>query len=127
MTQGNTPEPGSIVWQDLTVGNASAIRDFYAKVVGWEPKPVCVGDYEDFNMTKPASGETAGGICHALGVNANLPPQWLIYISVADLDQSIADCKKLGGQVIDGVRKMGRQRFCVIRDPAGAVAGLIGD
>ena len=34
-------------------------------------------------------------------------------------------CVELGGQVIDGPREMGGQTFCVIRDPAGAVAALI--
>lgn len=127
MTQGSIPETGTIAWQDLTVADAPAIRDFYAKVAGWKPQPVSMGEYDDFNMTKPASGEPAAGICHARGVNANIPPQWLIYISVADLDQSISHCQELGGKVIDGPRKMGEQRFCVIKDPAGAVAGLIGD
>ncbi len=125
MTQDNKYEIGAIAWHDLTVADAPAIRDFYAKVVGWKPEAVGMGDYDDFNMTKPTSGEPAGGICHARGSNASVPPQWLIYICVADLDQSIADCKKLGGKVIDGPRKVGEQQFCIIQDPAGAVAGLI--
>jgi hypothetical protein len=34
-------------------------------------------------------------------------------------------CVALGGQVLDGPRPMGSKQFCVIRDPAGAVAALI--
>jgi len=126
MTQSK-PEIGSIVWQDLTVADASGVRDFYEKVVGWKPQPVSMGDYDDYNMTKPQSGDGTAGICHARRGNAKLPPQWLIYIAVADIDQSVAECEKLGGKVIDGPRKMGAQRSCVIQDPAGAVAGLIED
>ncbi|MEP7292297.1 MAG: hypothetical protein ABI835_10960, partial [Chloroflexota bacterium] len=51
-------------------------------------------------------------------------PQWLIYITVADLDASIAACQQNGGSVIHGPRDVGGNRFCVIRDPVGAVAGL---
>jgi predicted enzyme related to lactoylglutathione lyase len=32
-----------VAWQDLTVPNAEAIRDFYAVVVGWRPEPVDMG------------------------------------------------------------------------------------
>jgi predicted enzyme related to lactoylglutathione lyase len=65
-------------------------------------------------------------VCHARGTNAGLPPHWLVYITVADLDQSISTCKDLGGEVIVGPKGMGSHgRYCVIRDPAGAVAALI--
>ncbi|MFB3107254.1 MAG: hypothetical protein ACE1ZA_20350, partial [Pseudomonadales bacterium] len=37
------------------------------------------------------------GICHARGSNANLPPQWLIYINVADVDKSVQRCVEMGG------------------------------
>lgn len=119
------PEIGSITWTDLTVLNAGEVRDFYSKVVGWEPAPVAMENYEDFNMTAPASGNPAAGICHARGPNADLPPQWLIYITVEDVDRSIALCRNLGGKVIAGPKNMGNYgRYCVIQDPAGAVAAL---
>ncbi|MBW8873323.1 MAG: hypothetical protein JF614_00025 [Acidobacteria bacterium] len=43
---------------------------------------------------------------------------------VADLDASIARCLERGGKVVAGRRSMGQARFCVIQDPAGAVAAL---
>ncbi len=64
------------------------------------------------------------GVCHARGANAELPPVWLIYVVVADLDASLAACRERGGQVIAGPRSMGRARYAVIRDPAGAAVGL---
>ena len=60
----------------------------------------------------------------ARGVNASMPPQWLIYITVEDLDASIERCKSLGGLLIDGPRELGGGRCAVIRDPADAVAAL---
>ncbi len=120
------PSPGSILWHDLTVPNAEKIRAFYCDVVGWKSEPVDMGGYSDFNMLPPGSKEPSAGICHARGVNAKIPPKWLIYISVNNIDRAIERCKALGGRVIDGPRPMSGQRFCVIEDPAGAVAGLIG-
>lgn len=119
-------DTGTIVWIDLTAENAEQLRDFYHEVVGWQPSPVDMGEYNDFVMNRPGSGDAAAGVCHARGPNADLPAQWLVYISVGDLDQSMAQCRELGGKVIAGPNSLGEHgRFCVIRDPAGAVAALI--
>ena len=118
--------PGSIVWTDLTVEKAPAIAEFYEAVAGWKSEEVAVADYVDFNMVLPATGKAVAGICHAKGQNANLPPQWLIYIVVNDLDASMSECWAKGGRVILGPKEIGPgERYCVVRDPAGAVAALI--
>jgi predicted enzyme related to lactoylglutathione lyase len=115
-----------MAWADLTVQDAAKVRDFYSAVVGWEAVPVPMGGYNDFQMNLPGTDQPAAGICHARGANANLPAQWLVYITVADLDASIEACGKHGGLLIAEPRGMGAYgRFCVIKDPAGAVMALI--
>jgi predicted enzyme related to lactoylglutathione lyase len=86
--------------------------------------PVDMGDYIDFTMTPPGTKEAVAGVCHARGANADLPAQWLIYIAVEDLDQSLAACADLGGEILVPPRQMGEDRFGVIQDPAGAVCAL---
>ena len=116
---------GSIGWLDLTVPNADEVRDFYAEVTGWEATPLSMGEYSDYVMQSPGAPDAAAGICHARGANAGLPPVWLVYIVVADLDASLAACHARGGSVISGPRGAGgTARFAIIRDPAGAVAAL---
>ncbi len=115
---------GKITWQDLTVNDAEKVRDFYAKVVGWRAEPVEMGGYCDFNMIPPGGQEGVAGICHARGPNADVPPQWLIYITVDDVDRASAECTASGGSIVAGPRPMGGGRICVIRDPAGAVCAL---
>ena len=117
-------EPGGIGWIDITVDDSESLRDFYAEVAGWRPENVSMGEYDDFNMTLPGSGKPAAGICHARGSNAELPAQWLIYITVDNVDASAETCRALGGRVLVGPRAMGGGRFAVIEDPAGAVAAL---
>lgn len=125
MSETTKPKPGTIGWSDLTVPNADEVRDFYAAVTGWQPQPLSMGDYSDYVMTTP-DGKGVAGVCHARGTNAGLPSQWLIYITVEDVDESIRQCEQRGGKVIAGPRELGEYgRFCVIQDPAGAVAGLI--
>lgn len=125
MSETTTPPIGSIGWIDLTVENAEQIRDFYRDVTGWNFTALAMGDYSDYCMDQPADGKSVTGICHKRGNNAVLPSQWLIYITVADLAQSMARCIAGGGTILTEVRGSGAQgRYCVIQDPAGAVAAL---
>lgn len=116
---------GRIVWTDITVPDATGLRDFYAQVFGWKIHDTDMGDHTDFTMLDPANDEPVVGICHALGVNAGLPPQWLNYFSVADLDAALKTVEQLGGKLLTPVRDAGGTRFCVIQDPAGAVCALM--
>ncbi|HSJ09294.1 MAG TPA: VOC family protein, partial [Longimicrobiales bacterium] len=90
--------PGTIGWHDLTVDNADQLRDFYADVLGWTADPLDMGGYSDYVM-KTADGEGVAGVCHARGANANIPPQWLVYFMVTDIDASVAACEARGGSL----------------------------
>ncbi len=119
-------EVGQIAWTDLTVTNAQEVRDFYREVVGWNYQPVDMGGYDDFNMVSPQTRKPAAGICHARGVNEGLPAQWLIYITVDSIEKSVERTVALGGKVLVQPKSMGTYgTYCVIQDPAGAVAALI--
>jgi hypothetical protein len=118
---------GRIEWIDLTVDDASRVKDFYCSVIGWSSAEVDMGSYSDFNINLPASNDTIAGVCHARGGNANLPSQWLVYVRVASVNESASQCKKSGGKILDGPRRMGGSNFCVIQDPAGAVLALLSD
>lgn len=114
---------GNIGWIDLTVPNAEHVKDFYAEVIGWQPEPVSMGDYNDYNMT--ANGTPKAGVCHKTGPNAEIPSQWMIYINVPDLDKSVAAVKAKGGKLLSEIKSMGSYgRTCYIEDPAGAVCAL---
>lgn len=120
------PALGTVGWFDLTVPDAGAVRDFYAAVAGWTAQEVDMGGYADYAMVPPGGQNAVAGICWKRGTNAAIPSQWMAYISVADLDASMAACREQGGEVLVGPKSMGpTMRYCVIRDPAGAVCGLI--
>ena len=124
----NSNNYGKITWIDLTVTSAEKVRDFYSAVAGWEPRPVSMEDYDDYEMLPAGHEEPVAGICHARGVNVDLPSQWLIYITVEDADEAAAKVMELGGRVLVGPKNMGpRARYCVIQDPGGAVAALYSD
>lgn len=111
-------------WMDITVADANALRDFYASVAGWAAEALPMGEYDDYVMSDDR-GRPVAGICHRRGVNAGLPPVWLMYVQVADLDAALAAVRAGGGEVVAGPKPAGEERMAVIRDPAGAHLALI--
>jgi len=125
MADKNKVPVGSIGWVDLTVPNAEPIKKFYEEVIGWKSAPVSMGDYNDFTMLGPEDKIPYAGVCHSKGTNAGLPPYWLIYINVADIEKSVGKVKELGGEVLFQPKEMDNYgKYCVIKDPAGAFCAL---
>lgn len=118
------PKLGTVGWLDLTVDDAGRLRDFYAAVCGWTPKGVAMGEgtYEDFAM-QDADGRAVAGVCFRRDENAKLPPVWIPYVVVEDLDASVAAAIERGAGVIDDRRPHGGT-MVVLKDPAGAVFSL---
>lgn len=80
-----------------------------------------MGGYQNFCMVALSSGQSVAGICHTRAGNADLPPVWLMYITVADLDQSMRRCVERGGKIRVAAKSAhGVGRYCVMEDPAGA-------
>ena len=124
-----TAQVGRIAWLDLTVPDASATRDFYAQVVGWSAQDVEMEDggdrYTDYNMLGE-DGSPAAGICHARGVNLDLPPVWMLYLPVGELAESLHRVEEGGGRVLKEARGTdGRLAYAAIQDPVGVCLALM--
>jgi len=113
------PVAGRELWRDLTLPDAAGARPFYEAVLGWTAQPVDMGGYDDYNMLD-AEGEVAGGVCHARGGNADLPPVWLLYFAVPSLEDAVAAAEANGGKVVAGPKGFGGFSYAVLADPAGA-------
>lgn len=120
---------GCIAWADLSVPDAPAIRDFYAEVVGWSVEDVAMEDdgvsYADFSMVG-GDARPAAGVCHARGMNADLPPVWMIYLPVGDIDESLRRVDAGGGEVLKVLRAEDeRVVYAAVRDPIGVSFALV--
>jgi predicted enzyme related to lactoylglutathione lyase len=127
-SSGAAAPVGRIYWLDLTVPDASATRDFYRQVVEWSAQEVEMKDggarYVDYNMLGQ-DGSPAAGICHARGVNAGLPPIWMIYLPVGDLAESVRRVEQEGGKVIKVMRdEAEKYGYAAIQDAVGAYFAL---
>jgi predicted enzyme related to lactoylglutathione lyase len=96
---GKSKAVGEIVWVDLTIPDADNVRDFYESVVGWHSSDFDMGGYKDYVVATPGKKDTVAGIVHARGENADLPPHWIIYIKVKDLQASTDAARRKGGKV----------------------------
>jgi predicted enzyme related to lactoylglutathione lyase len=119
---------GHIAWLDLTVADAAATRDFYRQVIGWTVENADMQDagerYTDYTMLD-ATGQPAAGICHARGVNADVPPVWMLYLPVGDLAESVRRAHEDGGTILKETRgKDGALSVAVIQDPVGVTLAL---
>lgn len=120
---------GRIAWLDLTVADAGPIREFYKQVVGWSVEDVAMKHddeaYADYCMLAE-NGNAVAGVCHARGVNVDLPAVWLIYLPVGDLAESIRRVEAGGGEVVKATRgDDDAYATAVIRDPVGVHVALV--
>jgi uncharacterized protein len=116
-------QEGKIISADLTVNQAEEVRDFYKQVIGWEHSEVITGSHSDYMMTTK-DGQPVAGVCHQAGSNAGLPPVWIVYFQVSDLNRSLETCRSLGGKVLREPGGSECGSFAVIEYPAGAICAL---
>lgn len=107
------------VWYDHMTSDTDAAVAFYTKVVGWGTMP--------WNGPMPYTLWTVGdapiGGVMALPPEAGpMPPHWLGYIGVDDVDAKAAEVTKRGGTIMkEGTDIPDVGRFAVVADPQGAV------
>lgn len=120
---------GSIAWLDITVPDAAGAKDFYQAVAGWSVEEFAMkddaGTYHDFSMLD-ASGQAVAGICHARGPNTGLPPVWLLYLPVGDLNESLRRVESGGGKILQvGPESADHPQTVAVQDPLGVSFALI--
>jgi hypothetical protein len=114
------PVPGTFCWDELATKDMDAAPKYYGALFGWTGK---LGEgamkYWHWNH----AGKDIGGMMSLM--MPNVPPHWLGYIAVSDVDGSTAKVRELGGKVLMppmDVEKVGK--FSVVQDPTGATFAL---
>ena len=113
------PAPSKFVWYDVMTTDVKAAEKFYAAVMGWK---MTDSGMPDTVYTLVSNGDTqVGGIMPIPADAKGMPPMWMGYIGVDDVDAYAEKVKKSGGAIrrpptdIPGVG-----RFAVAADPHGA-------
>ena len=111
-------------WNELWSPNAKEVLPFYQKVFGATVESMPMpGLDEPYHMLKTGE-QLMGGVMTS--PMPGVPPMWLSYISVKDLDGAINRASARGGEVVAPVQDVpGVGRFAVVKGPDATVVGLI--
>ena len=125
MSEHGMPVNGDFCWNELATTDAEAAKKFYGELFGWQYKAGDVGGaaYNEIMV----AGRPAGGI-HQMGAEfgGEMPPHWMPYVAVDDVDAAARRAEELGGDVCvppTDIPTVGR--FSVINDPTGAAISII--
>ena len=113
---------GDFIWYELLTPDQDAARSFYEKVVGWTID-ISADNEMDYRMINSASGPIAGSMTLTADMQSGgMPPCWLGYIAVDNVDDVVEATTAAGGAVhmephdLDGVG-----RIAFLADPSGAL------
>jgi predicted enzyme related to lactoylglutathione lyase len=114
---GVRAEPGAMSWAEVNVPDGKAADDFYGALFPYELERVRGGiDYTVYS----AEGEP---VCGRLQMDQHwegVPPHWMVYFDVADLDDAVSEVGRLGGQVPVPPFDSPYGRIAVVHHAAGA-------
>ena len=119
-------QPGSFCWIELATTGQEGAKRFYASLLGWQVQDFPVGENETYSVFS-LDGHPAAAVytMRAALRERGIPPHWMIYIAVENVDAAERRAGELGATVLApafDVLDVGR--MAVIRDPAGAVFSI---
>jgi len=114
---------GTLCWADLSTPDAKRAGDFYSALFGWQ---IAAGENDKSGYLHIKNGEHfIGGIPPAEHRQPGIPPHWLAYFWVDDVDASAAKAKQLGAKLcLEPMTIENVGRMAVIADPQGAAFAI---
>lgn len=116
---------GSIHWSELATRDVEAAKAYYQSTCGWsaEDMPMPEGTY----WVCSSGGKPVAGIMDLAGIgDPNIPPHWMTYIAVDDVDKAAAQTREAGGEVArEPFDVPGVGRIAMLKDPTGAMIGMM--
>lgn len=109
-------------WTELWTTDEGAALEYYTKTLGYEDKSMEMPDGTYHVLER--DGVPRGGLMKSPA--QGVPPNWLPYLHVDDIDATVSRAQKLGGKVqAEAQHVPGVGRFAILADPTGAAIGVI--
>jgi predicted enzyme related to lactoylglutathione lyase len=117
-------EQGAIAWNELATRDVERAGAFFKEVFGVDVVSMPGTEGSMYTMLQIGDQPVAGllAITEEMG---QMPPSWMTYFQVDDIDAGVARAKELGAQVPMPVMDGPGLRFAVVIDPQGATFGLM--
>ncbi|MGE0798808.1 MAG: VOC family protein [Lautropia sp.] len=117
-------KPGTPCWYELGTGDLDAAVKFYGQLFGWSIEGAGMPGM-DYRLASSGNDRVAGLMSNRDQAGPP-PPNWTIYLTVADCDAACAQVTKLGGKVhVPATEIPNTGHFAVLADPQGAVFGVL--
>ena len=116
--------PGAFSWSELITPDPESAKIFYSKVFGWSTRDreMPNGTY----TTCQVDQHSVAGIMKTPADAPSMPPAWGCYVTVKDVDATLALAASLGGRtLVPPTVVTGVGRMAVLQDPQGAVLSII--
>ena len=113
---------GNFVWYELLTNDLAGAKDFYGNVVGWQ-----FSNFPDAQMDYAIANAVHGPVgglmtIPAEAANNNMPPTWVGYVGVDNVDQAAKTLKQAGGHIDRAPADIPHVgRFAMVTDPQGAM------
>lgn len=118
------PQVGQFCWNELATSNVQAAKDFYGKTFGWEFSDHAMGDMT-YTMIRRNNKDFAGIWSIPKDQQKHIPPHWMAYILVENVEAAVEKAQKNGATTVKPVSNAGDfGRFAIITDPTGAHIAL---
>ena len=115
---------GAFSWNELMTTDPAAAGAFYAGLFGWTIKDMDMGT-GPYHVASVGDTQVAG-IMGPVPDAPPMPPAWGCYITVDNVDETLARCAALGGQtLVPPMDVPGVGRMAVLQDPQGAVFSVM--
>jgi uncharacterized protein len=89
--------PGKLVWVDLFTSNPDAATTFYCGLLGWTA--TAIDQKGKTYIVFRNDGELVAGLVPRSAAKGNHPSRWIGYVSVADMQPTLAAVTDSGGSV----------------------------
>jgi len=124
MSFSHEPLVGKVVWNDLVTQDLDVARRFYGGLFGWTFEQSTAPGGKPYLLARSGHIFVAGMLAVNSPSKDVVLSRWLPYMSVSDVDASVAKATAGGATVLVSARDVNLGRVAVISDREGAVLGL---
>lgn len=121
---------GKIIWHDLITDKPAQTKKFYQELFGWQFEELTLagGLFGKINYTLIRHNDKLiGGMIDQtkLQVKKDIS-QWVVLMSVKDINKAVDEVKDSGGTVFAPATDLGdRGKIAIVADPQGALLGFL--
>ncbi len=122
----NAMKHGGFGWFELMTTDVARAKEFYGKLFGWNFSSMPMDEGEAYEVVSHMDEQVAGIMSMPSQVPENMPPMWVLYVTVNNVDETAQLAVDMGGAIVvppTDIPQIGR--FAVIADPQGGTINVI--